>query len=152
MQQVAGRAGRKGKRGLVLLQTKSVQLPVISQVVRNDMSGFFKEQLEERRMFRYPPFCRLVYVYLKHRDEAIVTAAADAFAQMLRGWFSERVLGPDKPTVAKVKAMNIRKIMVKLENGIDLAKVRLYLRKGVTLISQSTAHKSVQIYFDVDPN
>lgn len=151
MQQVAGRAGRKGKRGLVLLQTKSVQLPVVGQVVRNDMAEFFKEQLEERRLFHYPPFCRLVYVYLKHRDETVVASAAGAFAQTLRAWFGDRVLGPDKPSVAKVKTMNIRKIMIKLENGIDLGKARLYLRKGQAIMAQSSAHKSVQIYFDVDP-
>lgn len=151
MSQVAGRAGRKGRRGLVMLQTKSAQLPVISQVVRNDMAEFFEEQLEERRMFNYPPYCRLVYAYLKHREDACVEAAALSFADLLRSWFGSRVLGPDKPSVSKVKTLNIRKIVIKLENGIDLAKARLYLRKGRQVMSQSAAHRGVQIYFDVDP-
>lgn len=151
MSQVAGRAGRKGGRGLVLLQTKSPQLPVITQVVRNDCDGFYSEQLEERRVFRYPPFCHLIYVYLKHRDDAAVSAAAVSMGEMLRGWFGDRVLGPDKPSVAKVKAMNIRKIVLKLETGINLAKVRLYLRKAREAMMQSKQHKAVQIYFDVDP-
>lgn len=151
MAQVAGRAGRKGKRGLVILQTKSPQLPVIAQVVRNDCEGFFTDLLEERRAFNYPPFCHLIYVFLKHRDDAVVASASMRLGDILRGWFGTRVLGPDKPSVAKVKTLNIRKIMLKLENGIDLAKVRLYLRKAQTMMQQNKNYRSVMIYFDVDP-
>lgn len=151
MAQVAGRAGRKGKRGLVILQTKSPQLPVIAQVVRNDCEGFFTDLLEERRAFNYPPFCHLIYVFLKHRDDAVVASASMRLGDILRGWFGTRVLGPDKPSVAKVKTLNIRKIMLKLENGIDLAKVRLYLRKAQTMMQQDKNFRSVMIYFDVDP-
>lgn len=151
MAQVAGRAGRKGKQGLVILQTKSPQLPVITQVVRNDCEGLFADQLEERQAFCYPPFCHLIYVFLKHRDDAVVASASMRLGDILRGWFGSRVLGPDKPSVSKVKTLNIRKIMLKLENGIDLAKVRLYLRKAQTMMGQDAKYRSVQIYFDVDP-
>lgn len=151
MAQVAGRAGRKGKRGLVILQTKSPQLPVIAQVVRNDCENFFADLIEERRTFNYPPFCHLIYVFLKHRDDFMVASASMRLSDILRGWFGTRVLGPDKPSVAKVKTLNIRKIMLKLENGIDLAKVRLYLRKAQALMEQDKKYRSVQIYFDVDP-
>lgn len=151
MAQVAGRAGRKGKQGLVILQTKSPQLPVITQVVRNDCEGLFADQLEERQAFCYPPFCHLIYVFLKHRDDAVVASASMCLGDILRGWFGSRVLGPDKPSVSKVKTLNIRKIMLKLENGIDLAKVRLYLRKAQAMMGQDTKYRSVQIYFDVDP-
>ena len=151
MAQVAGRAGRKGKQGLVILQTKSPQLPVITQVVRNDCEGLFADQLDERQAFCYPPFCHLIYVFLKHRDDAVVASASMRLGDILRGWFGSRVLGPDKPSVSKVKALNIRKIMLKLENGIDLAKVRLYLRKAQAMMGQDAKYRSVQIYFDVDP-
>lgn len=151
MAQVAGRAGRKGKQGLVILQTKSPQLPVITQVVRNDCEGLFADQLEERQAFCYPPFCHLIYVFLKHRDDAVVASASMRIGDILRGWFGSRVLGPDKPSVSKVKTLNIRKIMLKLENGIDLAKVRLYLRKAQAMMGQDAKYRSVQIYFDVDP-
>lgn len=151
MAQVAGRAGRKGKRGLVILQTKSPQLPVITQVVRNDCENFFADLIEERRTFNYPPFCHLIYVFLKHRDDFMVASASMRLSDILRGWFGARVLGPDKPSVAKVKTLNIRKIMLKLENGIDLAKVRLYLRKAQAMMEQDKKYRSVQIYFDVDP-
>lgn len=151
MAQVAGRAGRKGKQGLVILQTKSPQLPVITQVVRNDCEGLFADQIEERQAFCYPPFCHLIYVFLKHRDDAVVASASMRLGDILRGWFGSRVLGPDKPSVSKVKTLNIRKIMLKLENGIDLAKVRLYLRKAQAMMGQDAKYRSVQIYFDVDP-
>ena len=151
MAQVAGRAGRKGKRGLVILQTKSPELPVIAQVVRNDMEGFYSDLLEERQLFRYPPFYHIINVYLRHKDEPVVCAAADALGTLLRQWFGTRVLGPDKPSVARVKAMNIRKMVVKLELGIDLAKVRLYLNKGKSAVLQDNRYKTVMVYFDVDP-
>lgn len=151
MAQVAGRAGRKGKRGLVILQTKSPELPVIAQVVRNDMEGFYSDLLEERQLFRYPPFYHIINVYLRHKDEPVVCAAADALGTLLRQWFGTRVLGPDKPSVARVKAMNIRKMVVKLELGIDLAKVRLYLNKGKSVVLQDNRFKTVTVYFDVDP-
>ena len=151
MAQVAGRAGRKGKRGLVILQTKSPELPVIAQVVRNDMEGFYSDLLEERQLFRYPPFYHIINVYLRHKDEPVVCAAADALGTLLRQWFGTRVLGPDKPSVARVKAMNIRKMVVKLELGIDLAKVRLYLNKGKSAVLQDNRYKTVTVYFDVDP-
>ena len=151
MAQVAGRAGRKGKRGLVILQTKSPELPVIAQVVRNDIEGFYSDLLEERQLFRYPPFYHIINVYLRHKDEPVVCAAADALGTLLRQWFGTRVLGPDKPSVARVKAMNIRKMVVKLELGIDLAKVRLYLNKGKSAVLQDNRYKTVTVYFDVDP-
>ena len=151
MAQVAGRAGRKGKRGFVLLQTKSPELPVIGQVVRGDTDGFYSELMEERQLFRYPPFYHIINVYLRHKDEPTVTAAAEAMGALLRQWFGGRVLGPDKPSVAKVKAMNIRKMVVKLENGLDRAKVRLYLNRGKDTVLQDNRYKSVTVYFDVDP-
>lgn len=151
MAQVAGRAGRKGKRGLVILQTKSPELPVLTQVVHNDVDGFYSDLLEERQLFHYPPFFHIVNVYLRHKENAVVSTAADAMGALLRSWFGGRVLGPDKPSVAKVKAMNIRKIVLKLENGIDRDKVRVYLGKGKEAILRDQRFRSVQVYFDVDP-
>jgi len=151
MRQVSGRAGRKGHRGLVILQTKSPQLPIITQVVRNDNARFYSEQLEERHVFRYPPWYHLVYVYVKHRDDTTAAHAADDLGRLLRQWFGTRVLGPDKPNVARVKTMSIRKTVIKLEPGLDLGKVRLYLRKARGIVIQIRGYGGVQIYFDVDP-
>lgn len=151
MSQVSGRAGRKGKRGLVILQTKNPALPVISQVVRNDYTGFYQDLLEERRTFHYPPFYHLVYVFLKHKHEQVCHQASMELGQTLRSWFGGRVLGPDKPAVARVKTMNIRKIVVKLENGIDQAKVREYLAYAQERMLKNPRYGALQIYYDVDP-
>lgn len=151
MAQVSGRAGRKGKRGKVILQTKSPTLPVISQVVHTDYTGFYQDLLEERRAFHYPPFYHLVYVFLKHKHEQVCHLASMELGQTLRSWFGDRVLGPDKPAVAKVKTMNIRKIVIKLENGINQAKVREYLRYAQEQMSKDPRYGALQIYYDVDP-
>ena len=151
MSQVSGRAGRKGKRGLVILQTKSPELPVISQVVHHDYVGFYQDLLDERRAFHYPPFFHLINVYLKHKHDKVCQQASMEMAQTLRGWFGERILGPDKPAVARVKTMNIRKIVIKLENTIDYRKVREYLTYAQERMLKDLRYGALQIYFDVDP-
>lgn len=151
LQQVSGRAGRKGKQGLVILQTKSADLPVIEQVAANDSKTFYEDLDEERRHFNYPPYTRLIYVYLKHQHDNMVESAALMLGSILRGWFGERILGPDKPAVARVKSMCIRKIMIKLENGIDQKKVREYLRMAQKQILQDKQYAALQIFYDVDP-
>ena len=151
MSQVSGRAGRKGKRGLVILQTKSPEHPVVRQVVSNDYAGFFRSLMSERRQFNYPPYCRLICVWLKHRDEALVASAALELGSRLRQWFGSRVLGPDKPAVAKVKSLAIRKLVLKLEPGLNMADVRRYLFIGRQQLLAEKRYSTMQIYFDVDP-
>ncbi len=151
MSQVSGRAGRKEKQGLVILQTKSPEVPVIGQVMRNDYEGFYAALLQERQLFRYPPFCHLVYVFLKHKHDAVCQQASMQLASMLRRWFGDRILGPDKPAVARVKTLNIRKIVIKLENGIDQKKVREYLRYAQQQMMKFPKYGALQIYYDVDP-
>ena len=151
MSQVSGRAGRKGKRGEVILQTKTPDLPVIQYVVHNDYQTFFKELLDERREFHYPPFYHLVYVYLKHRDENIVNTAGVELGSRLRDIFGTRVLGPDKPAVARVKTLSIRKIVLKLENGIVYPRVRQYLRGALDAMMKDKRYGALQVYYDVDP-
>ena len=151
MSQVSGRAGRKGKRGLVILQTKSTDLPVIQQVVRNDYPAFYRSQIAERQQFHYPPYYRLVYVYLKHRSDSLVETAGIEMGSRLRQWFGARVLGPDKPSVAKVKSLSIRKLVLKLELGLDLPTVRKYLLLSQQQMLSDKRYTSLQIYYDVDP-
>lgn len=151
MAQVSGRAGRKGKRGLVILQTKSKDVPVIQQVVRNDYAALYKDLIAERQAFHYPPYYHLVYVYLKHRYDDVVSTASIELGSRLRQWFPGRVLGPDKPAVAKVKSQNIRKLVLKLENGIDMKKVREYLLMAQSQMLTDKRYSSLQIYYDVDP-
>lgn len=151
MAQVSGRAGRKGKRGLVILQTKNPTLPVIGQVVHNDYEGLYQCILEERRTFHYPPFFHLINVYVKHKYDKVCEQASHELSKTLRSWFGERVLGPDKPAVARVKTMNIRKIVIKLENGIDQQKVREYLKFAQQQMGKDPRYGALQIYYDVDP-
>ena len=151
MAQVSGRAGRKGKRGLVILQTKNPNLPVIGQVVHNDYAGLYQGILEERRTFHYPPFFHLINVYVKHKYDKVCEQASHELSKTLRSWFGVRVLGPDKPAVARVKTMNIRKIVIKLENGIDQQKVREYLKFAQQQMGKDPRYGALQIYYDVDP-
>lgn len=151
MSQVSGRAGRKGRRGLVILQTKSPDLPIIHQVVRNDFQSLYSSMCAERQTFHYPPYHRLIYIYLKHKRDAVVETASIELGSRLRQWFGGRVLGPDKPSVARVKALSIRKIVLKLEVGIDMVKVRQYLMMAQQQMMQDGRYSSLQIYFDVDP-
>ena len=151
MSQVSGRAGRKNKRGLVILQTKQPKLPVVDYVVRGDYTALYKELIAERQAFRYPPYFHLIYVFLKHRQETVVHTAAIELGSRLRQWFGGRVLGPDKPSVAKVKQQNIRKLVLKLELGIDIKKVREYLLMAQSQMLADKRYSSLQIYYDVDP-
>ena len=152
LSQVSGRAGRRDERGLVILQTKSADLPVIKQVVAGDFQTFARDLLEERSMFRYPPFYHLVYVYLRHRNEQLVDSAAIEMASRLRQAFADRVLGPDKPAVARVKTESIRKIVIKLEQGINLPLARQCMAEARTQLLQDKRYAAMTVFFDVDPS
>lgn len=151
MSQVSGRAGRKGQRGLVILQTRNADLPVISQIVHNDSRRFYASLSVERRAFRYPPFYHLINVFLKHRDDNVVNTAAIELGSRLRAVFGERVLGPDKPPVARVKSLHIRKLILKLENGIDYRRVRQSLRAIQQELMKDKRYSTLMVYYDVDP-
>ena len=151
MAQVAGRAGRKNKRGLVVLQTKSPDLPVIHQVIRNDYEQLYYDQLAERQLFHYPPYYRLIYVYLKHRKEAVLNLAADTMAHQLRSGLGNRVLGPDKPPIARIQTLYIKKMIVKVEQNVSMAKVRDYLLGVQRAVIEDERFRSLIVYYDVDP-
>ncbi len=151
LSQVSGRAGRKGEQGRVILQTRQPELPLLENVVNNDYLSFYKDTLNERQIFHYPPFYRITYVYLKHRNANLVDSAAFFVGSLLRKWFGERILGPDKPPVAVVKQLHIRKIVIKIENGLPLQTVRQYLRSAQSQMLAEKRYNTVQFYFDVDP-
>lgn len=151
MAQVAGRAGRRDKRGLVILQTKSPDLPVIHQVVTNDYKQMYEDQTAERQLFHYPPFCRFIYVYLKHRKEDVVTQAADTLAAWLRTAFGDKVLGPDKPPVGRIQMLFIKKIVIKLDLNMSGTKVRNYLLSVQRQLIEDERFRSLVVYYDVDP-
>lgn len=151
MSQVSGRAGRRAKRGLVVLQTKHADYSLIDQVVNDNYLAMYREQLAERRQFYYPPFYRLIYVWFKHKDEAIVSGAATLAAQLMLKAFGGGVLGPDKPLVGKVQMLHLRKAAIKVPLSMPIAEVRTRLRGVVAQVTAQRPYRSVTIYFDVDP-
>ena len=151
MAQVAGRAGRKNKRGRVILQTKSIDHPIIAQVIHNDFDQMVAGQLAERQMFHYPPYYRLVYVYLKNRNEQLLDLMAQTMSGKLRAVFGNRVLGPDKPPVARIQTLFIRKIIVKIEYNAPMARARELLVQVQKEMVAEDRFKSLIVYYDVDP-
>lgn len=151
MAQVSGRAGRKNKQGRVVLQTKSMDHPIIAQVMMNDYEQMVSGQLAERQMFRYPPYYRLVYVYLKNKDEAMLEQMADVMAGKLRTVFGARVLGPDKPPVGRIQTLFIKKIVVKIEYNAPMSRARELLLQVQREMIEDERFKSLIVYYDVDP-
>ena len=151
MAQVAGRAGRKNKRGRVVLQTKSIDHPIIHQVIANDYEDMVGGQLAERQMFHYPPYYRLVYVYLKNHNEALLDQMAVVMADKLRAVFGNRVLGPDKPPVARIQTLFIKKIVVKIEQNAPMGRARELLLRIQREMIEDERYKSLIVYYDVDP-
>lgn len=152
MEQVAGRAGRRQKQGIVCIQTSAPENPVIKFVVDHDYKGFYRSELEERRRFNYPPFTRIINIYIKHRDDNSLTEMSVRFSNMLRQVFGKRVLGPEPPTVARVQQLYIRQIVLKMETTASMSKVKQILR---TIYEQSLSDprmKSAIVYYDVDPS
>ena len=151
MAQVAGRAGRSKEQGTVILQTRSIDHPILSQVMANNYEAMATGQLVERQLFHYPPYYRLIYVYLKHRDEQILSQASFQMASRLRQCFGDRVLGPDKPPVARIQTLFIRKMVLKIETNASLAHARELLVKVQQETLSDERYRSLIIYYDVDP-
>lgn len=151
MAQVAGRAGRKSGQGKVFLQTRQPDNPVIPLIVRNDYMQFYDSQLAERMMFRYPPYYRLVYVYMKHRDVHLLEEFSEVIGRHLRQLFEYRVLGPDLPPVARVQQQYIRKIVIKVETNLSQYRVNETLQSLQLQLLSQPRYKGVTMYYDVDP-
>lgn len=151
MAQVAGRAGRKNKQGTVILQTYSPDNFIVRKVMENDYYGMYEHELEERRKFRYPPFYRIINIYIKHRDCKTTEEIANIMAEMMHRIFGNRILGPDKPPVSRIQTLHIRKIVLKVENGLDIKFVKEQLRTIYRQMQENKKYKSFLINYDVDP-
>ena len=151
LSQVAGRAGRKNRPGHVILQTRSADSDIIHQITSNDYWQMFYTQMTERQLFHYPPFCRLICVYMRHRDERLLDHLANDMGDRLRTVFGDRVLGPDSPLVARIHSLYIRKIIIKLEHTASIDKVRTALLTIHNQLTSQPIAKNLNIYYDVDP-
>ena len=151
MEQVSGRAGRKNKKGVVVLQTSDPSSPLIQQVIAHDYEGMYNRQLAERKAFSYPPYTRLIYIYLKHRDETLLQELAVRYTTALREVFGSRVLGPDNPPVARIQSLYIRKVVLKMELAASMSRVKEILRQIYENMLVDDRFKSLLLYYDVDP-
>lgn len=152
LEQVSGRAGRRtGAPGVVAVQTYTPSHPLYGYLKAHNYRGFYDHEIEERRLFLYPPFTRVIYVYLKHRDQAAVNALAAAYGQRLRQLFGNRVFGPDEPSVARVQQMYIRRVMIKIEVEASMRKVKEILRALYEEMHAGGAARGAVVYYDVDP-
>ena len=151
LSQVAGRAGRKYEAGEVILQTKHADSDIVRQIAQNDYWGMFYQQMTERLDFKYPPFQRLIYIYLRHRDGDLLEHVAIDMADRLRKIFGDRILGPDCPPVGRIQSLHIRKIILKVEPTLSTDKVRQALLQVKRQIMSQPMCKNMNIYFDVDP-
>lgn len=151
LEQVAGRAGRRNKRGLVIVQTSQPAHPILSYLQAHNYEGFYEHELEERRRYGYPPFTRVINIYLKHRDEDLLIKAAAGYAETLRHLFGNRILGPDEPHIARIQSLYIRKIMLKVEIQASMSKVKAILRSVYEAQMADKLLRSLVVYYDVDP-
>lgn len=151
MAQVSGRAGRKYKRGTVVLQTSNPAHPIISQVIRNDYAAMFRTQLAERKQFRYPPYFRLIEITLRHRDVHVLNKASREMAAAMVKIFGKRVMGPNIPMIGRIQNFYIKNILLKLENKISPDQAKKYLQNIADTILATEGFKSVRISLDVDP-
>ena len=151
MAQVAGRAGRKGGQGKVFLQTKMTDAPVSPLIVSNDYTSFYDQQISERMLFHYPPFYRLVYIYMKHRDVHVLEEFSTIIGKRMREIFDDRILGPDLPPVAKVKQQYIRKIVLKAEGNLSQYKINEVLHNIQVAYCNQPRYRSITMYYDIDP-
>lgn len=150
--QVSGRAGRRrDTQGRVLIETRNPDNPVFALAAAHDYLSFYKTEVDERRAFNYPPFTRIIDIYIKHKDSAEATRLANIYAARLRELFGNRVSGPQEPMVARVKLLYIRKIMLKIEVGASMTKVKEILRNLYVETASSPLTRGLRLYYDVDP-
>ena len=151
LEQVAGRAGRRKDVGKVFIQTTKPDEPVLKHVRAHNYMAYYNEELEERRKYAYPPFTRIINIYLKNKDAANADMGAVILTKALRDIFGDRVLGPEKPFVSRVALWYIQSIMLKVEAGASMKKVKDILRSVHARLAHLPQIKSSIIYYDVDP-
>ena len=151
MTQVSGRAGRHGQRGKVIIQTFNPYHQAIRDVIDNNYEGMYESQVTDRRVFRYPPFYRLIYITMKHRDSEMLNEAAARYASMLREVFDMRVVGPEYPNVPRVRGLYLKNIMMRFEKNEAIAQAKKIIMDMAERLKGDKMLSSLQIHFDVDP-
>ena len=151
IEQVAGRAGRRSGDGKVAIQTYSPSHPLFPYLVAHDYKGFYEYELAERQRYNYPPFVRVIYIYVKHKDPVAVGTVASELAGRLRELLGTRVSGPEEPTVGRVQTWYIRRIMLKIETNASISKVKTLLNDVRIDMTNRGRLSGASVYCDVDP-
>lgn len=151
LMQVSGRSGRKGERGKVVIQVTDMQNRVYQWVKKENYHGFYSQLAQEREMFNYPPFSRLIQIELRYVDEVALRNAANELAKRLRERLERRVCGPAEPDVARIRKMYRIQILIKAEQGLSLSKLKAFLKQKCDELVRIPIGKGVRIYFDIDP-
>jgi primosomal protein N' (replication factor Y) len=151
MSQVSGRAGRKNRQGLVLIQTAQPKHPIIDMVVNSDYLGMYANQLNERKAFKYPPIYRLISISLKHKDQATVKRASELLALGLKEKLGNNILGPESPPINRIQGMYIMNILVKVERDTSVTRIKGMLNYFIEHLKQKQEYRSLVVSPDVDP-
>ncbi|WCT14529.1 replication restart helicase PriA [Mucilaginibacter jinjuensis] len=150
--QVSGRAGRRGKQGKVVIQTYDPSHRVIQQVIDNDYAELYKNEIDERKSFKYPPFYRMIQLDIKHKDPDILYQQAEYLGAELRKHFGDRVIGPEYPLVSRIRNFYIKSIMLKFERDTDsLNKAKDIIRNVMLQFQTTKLSKGSVVQPDVDP-
>ncbi|WEK20769.1 MAG: primosomal protein N' [Candidatus Pedobacter colombiensis] len=149
--QVAGRAGRRDKQGKVIIQAYDDAHRIINQVIENKYLEMYNDELTERKLFHYPPFTRLIFINIKHKDQDLLNVAAQRFASTLRVQLGKRVLGPEQPIVARVRNYYIKQVIIKSDKDTSIQKVKSILKDTILQFQTEKDYRSVNIQVDVDP-
>jgi primosomal protein N' (replication factor Y) len=150
--QVAGRAGRSGQRGKVILQTYNPDHWVMTKVMANDYHGLVRQELQERKNYRYPPFDRLIRLTLKHSDERRLDAASEVLAGRLRQRFAARAIGPETPQLSKINDLYLRVILLKFERSLSPKDYKDLLAQDLDAFQSDDRFKRIRLTVDVDPS
>ena len=151
MMQVAGRAGRKGQQGQVLIQTFDEKNEMFGLLKSNDYSGFIRQQIKERKLFSYPPYNRLVGITLKHKNQRKLDETANALVGLMRKSFGARVLGPEYPSISKIRNYYHKNVLLKIEQKASISEAKIILYKIIEKVKNHPQHKSIRFILDVDP-
>lgn len=151
LEQVAGRAGRRQEMGKVIIQTSKPEERVLEHVKNHDYISYYNEELVDRQKYNYPPFTKIINIYVRNKDAAVCDAAAVMLTLELRKVFGGRVLGPERPFVGRVNTWYIQQIMLKVETAASMKKVKAILHQVYERIAPAVQIKSSQIHYDVDP-
>lgn len=151
LEQVAGRAGRRKEKGEVFIQTTRPDEKVLEFVKAHDYQGFYNTEIEERRQYAYPPFTKVINIFIKNKNDMAASTAAVVFTKRLRDIFGERVLGPERPFVSRVALWYVQQIMLKIEAGASMKKVKALLLDAFASVAHDANIRTSLIYYDVDP-